>query len=282
MPPFQGKESPTYMKIKFLTFLIFFFVFPAAAMAQNSNLWLLQSNRLKPIVPVWGIQVPSASLASTSPWGLLSVNPDALGSGVPEFVVGSSTRTHFVIDGGGNVGIGTASPVDKLTVQTTSGNITASFIQTGAGTSEGAGMVGYADNGAAVLSGNRLGYFALGGATDASHTYARPLAITGFAAENFTGSAAGSDMRFETAPIGSQTRQARMTITANGNVGIGTTSPVGRLHVSSGGNATTTVSFGLIGDTTSKTCFNTKNLAGNDISFYFLGTSMIVESNLCK
>ena len=49
-------------------------------------------------------------VASSTPWGLLSVNPSALGSGVPEFVIGSSTATHFIVNGAGNVGIGTASP----------------------------------------------------------------------------------------------------------------------------------------------------------------------------
>ncbi|MCX6715431.1 MAG: hypothetical protein NT077_00225 [Candidatus Taylorbacteria bacterium] len=50
-------------------------------------------------------------IGSTTPWGQLSVNPNALGSGVPEFVIGSSTATHFVVDGAGRIGIGTASPL---------------------------------------------------------------------------------------------------------------------------------------------------------------------------
>lgn len=67
-----------------------------------------------------------------------------------------------------------------------------------------------------------------------------------------------------------------------GNVGIGTTTPFSKLHVSSGAAATTTVSFGEVGNNTSHSCFNTKNTAGADISFYFIGVSMIVENNLCK
>src|SRR3990167_3185445 len=47
---------------------------------------------------------------------------------------------------------------------------------------------------------------------------------------------------------------------------------------SKGASATTTVNFGEIGDSTSHACFNTKNTDGNDISFYFVGTSMIEES----
>jgi hypothetical protein len=51
---------------------------------------------------------------------------------------------------------------------------------------------------------------------------------------------------------------------------------------SKGQSATTTVTYGEIGDVTSRSCFNTKNTDGQDISFYFVGTSMIVENNICN
>ena len=70
--------------------------------------------------------------------------------------------------------------------------------------------------------------------------------------------------------------------TTLGNVGIGTSTPYSKLHVTSGAAATTTVNFGEVAVTSSKSCFNTKNTAGADISFYFAGTSMVVENNLCK
>lgn len=54
-------------------------------------------------------QTGFVGIASTTPWGLLSVNPNALGSGVPEFVVGSSTMTHFLVTGAGRVAIGTST-----------------------------------------------------------------------------------------------------------------------------------------------------------------------------
>jgi hypothetical protein len=58
----------------------------------------------------------SLGIGTTSPWGLLSVNPNALGSGVPEFVIGSSTATRIVVTGAGNVGIGTTTPSSKVDV----------------------------------------------------------------------------------------------------------------------------------------------------------------------
>lgn len=62
-------------------------------------------------------------VSSTTPWGLLSVNPNALGSGKPEFVIGSSTITHFIVTGAGNVGIGTTSPTYSLTVAPNGGTV---------------------------------------------------------------------------------------------------------------------------------------------------------------
>lgn len=61
-------------------------------------------------------QAGNVGVSSSTPWGLLSVNPNALGSGVPEFVVGSSTKTHLVVTGGGNVGIGNSAPINPLDI----------------------------------------------------------------------------------------------------------------------------------------------------------------------
>ncbi|MFA6459115.1 MAG: hypothetical protein WCV79_01800 [Candidatus Paceibacterota bacterium] len=69
---------------------------------------------------------------------------------------------------------------------------------------------------------------------------------------------------------------------SSGNLGIGTTTPVSKLHVSNGASATTTINVGEFGSLTSKACFNTKNLAGADISYYFNGTTMVVENNPCR
>jgi hypothetical protein len=75
---------------------------------------------------------------------------------------------------------------------------------------------------------------------------------------------------------------ATTTFSATGNIGIGTTTPYSKFQVTSGANATTTVNFGEVGAATSHACFNTKNTTGSDISFYFVGTTMVVENNLCR
>ncbi len=55
-------------------------------------------------------------IATTTPWGLLSVNSNGLTGGAPSFVIGSSTATSLIVTNGGNVGIGTSTPWGKLTV----------------------------------------------------------------------------------------------------------------------------------------------------------------------
>jgi len=59
--------------------------------------------------------------------------------------------------------------------------------------------------------------------------------IISYATENFTEATRGSKLEFRTVPSGTRTNVKRMTITDQGNVGIGTTKPEGQLHVSTTG-----------------------------------------------
>lgn len=70
------------------------------------------------------------------------------------------------------------------------------------------------------------------------------------------------------------------TTSASPLLGIGTTTPASILHVSSGLSATTTIDIGAL-DTTSKTCVNVRNNTGEATSFYFVGTTMVVEAKRC-
>ncbi len=66
-------------------------------------------------------------LGTTSPWGLFSVNPNALGANVPSLVVGSSTATTFIIDNAGKVGVSTTSPYAKFSVTGSTGSLVPIF-----------------------------------------------------------------------------------------------------------------------------------------------------------
>ncbi len=75
----------------------------------------------------------NVGIASTTPWAQLSINPNALGSGVPEFVIGSSSATHLIVDGAGNVGIGSTTPDTKLSVVSNSTTLVSSVFKAASG-----------------------------------------------------------------------------------------------------------------------------------------------------
>ncbi len=53
-------------------------------------------------------------IASSTPWGMLSVNPNGISG--PAFVVGSSTATNLIVTNGGKVGVGLTNPTSLLEV----------------------------------------------------------------------------------------------------------------------------------------------------------------------
>jgi hypothetical protein len=54
-------------------------------------------------------------LGTSTPWGELSVNANNIGS-VPQFVVGSSTKTDFIVNYDGDVGVATTTPWGLLSI----------------------------------------------------------------------------------------------------------------------------------------------------------------------
>ena len=138
----------------------------------------------------------------------------------------------------GNVGIGTATPVGNLDITGSNGGnsllrITNTYTS---GSSGGAGILSYSDDGAAMGSGERLGFFTFGGAIDASHSVVNSILIGGFASEAWSGTNQGAYFAVYTTPIGSTVsggRVERLRISDTGNVGIGTTNPGANLQITS-------------------------------------------------
>ena len=147
----------------------------------------------------------------------------------------------------GNVGIGTTSPGKKLEV---AGTIQAQqlhvFSEDDYPTSAvyGAGDTsqshpsfqilrarGTLDSPTKVLTNDWLGFLGAWGwdGTDFSDPSAY---ITFIASEDFDTSGHGTSMHFFTTPVGSTTVSSRLSITNDGNVGIGTPSPSSKLAVS--------------------------------------------------
>ena len=163
----------------------------------------------------------------------------------------------------GNVGIGTISPSSKLQVLDIDTDTKALVVNTTSTvprqpavevinftnitSGSGSAFRGLAFRGsfaapAAVQSNDKLAVFQGSGANSAALNTTTGAEIEMTARENFSGTNAGTSMTLRTTPLGSNSRIDTMYLGANGNVGIGTTSPQAALDIS----GTTTASSALI------------------------------------
>lgn len=125
------------------------------------------------------------------------------------------------------LGIGTATPAVPLHVQAAV-NVSARLVNTVASSSlQGAGVMAAHDDGAAMASGDRLGFLLFAGARDAASTLSSAIGISGFAEGNWTGISTPSYLLIETTPSGSTTRAERIRVTASGLVNIVTDAGLG-------------------------------------------------------
>jgi hypothetical protein len=180
--------------------------FIATSSSGGTNYWTLSGNNL------YNNSGTNLGIGSTSPWAQLSVNPTASNASAPSFVVGSSTGTKFIIDNGGNVGIGTSAALSQKLVVITGDAKTAVF---SSDTAIGAGP------GSGSMAGIEFNYNS--GTGNNGNNIARIMGNTE--------SGGGGDLMFQTAPNSSGTYATKMVILQGGNVGIGTTSPTKTLTV---------------------------------------------------
>ena len=132
----------------------------------------------------------------------------------------NATSNAITIDASENVGIGTTSPATQLNIAGTTGM---RITYTGASSAGvGAPLTLYTDDGAAMASGDRLGYLIMGGAYDASSNLGSQVAINGYASQAWTSTARGSHMSFQTTSNGATGRTERMRIDSAGDVTVNT------------------------------------------------------------
>jgi len=151
-------------------------------------------------------------------------NRDIIFRGGTSALTGNGGTEFMRITSGGSVGIGTTSPgatldisADAATYNSIYGTVYEASIYSGAIIArKGRGSQA---SPSAVLSGDRTGFFGFAGYN--SSVFSTSAGIIGYAAENWTTSALGSHIAFETTLTGSITRTERMRITSGGHIGLG-------------------------------------------------------------
>jgi hypothetical protein len=171
------------------------------------------------------IQSIQSDLATDSPLEIFCNSAQLQLEGTPlTFLTGGSERMR--IDSSGNVGIGTATPGESLTVART-GQASVRIISTSSGSSE------FVQQGATTNTARHV----LSAGGQIAYTNSFDLAQD-FGGEAVILNRANAAMRFST------NGTERVRISAAGDVGIGTTSPATKLHVVGNSLVTTTSFFG--------------------------------------
>lgn len=164
--------------------------------------------------------------SSTSPWGFLSVE---MGSANPAFVVsdyGTSTPS-LIVSGNGNVGMGTSSP-GGVTSIATAGSVTA-FLLSNTGT----GYTFWAED--VANDSTPFVIDAAGSVGIGTTTPGTTLAVAGSA--NITGTSTTDSLVTTTNFIVGAGDNQKFSVRADGNVGVGTSSPGTLLGVSGSSGA---------------------------------------------
>jgi len=105
--------------------------------------------------------------------------------------------------------------------QTVSGTYSIDSVWTGASSAGvGGAFRAVQDDGAAMASGDRIGYLIWGGAYDGANNIGYNAAISGYASENWTAGARGTDVIIQTTDNGTTARNNRLVVRNTGNVEI--------------------------------------------------------------
>jgi hypothetical protein len=122
----------------------------------------------------------------------------------------------------GNVGIGTASPTTKLTIDNSASSNTNHIDFIGPSSSGGKGHVGYFAGGLYLTS----NYYYAGGQNNDTGSLGQGSIVVGSSP-----TVGASSISFALSDPGATSPSTKVNILSNGNVGIGTTSPTGSLQI---------------------------------------------------
>jgi hypothetical protein len=206
--------------------------------ATAASNFQIQNNSITPLFTVQGdgdvaIDVDTLYVdASTDSVGINTSTPQNTLDVGGSMVVGSAyagdagdtaPTNGMRIQGDLIIGSGTRNETAQLQVYQHGTTVAKFFNTSGSSPSAGAGMSGYSDDGSAMGSGHRCGFFLLGGNNGSSNVLSAGMAV--YASETWSGSRQGSRMEFQTTQNGGTARTTKLTIHGNGTVAIGTASP---------------------------------------------------------
>jgi len=183
--------------------------------ATNQNLEIRQASSLGAYNGI-GLDALNDARNTVVDLVLRGTNLSLISSGATPMILATNSTERMRITSGGNVGIGTTSPSNRLSVYESTGSTTSTMDFSTIGNSI-KGHIGMWSNNFYITS----NWF-YNGSQNADNT-GYGLNAIGFYNSGF--------MSFLTSPAGSTSPSERMRITSTGNVGIGTTSPGAKLEV---------------------------------------------------
>lgn len=240
----------------------------------------------------------NVGIASSTPSGLLTVQ----NTGTARTVViddAANDTTPFQIDAAGLVTIASTSPTWATEALNVDGNIklgpnmklTGSDLQTiveNVGFAAGvAQMIIVGDGATSGFTAKRPANtvtFSLEGTDDSAVVQNRKIRLETRDAQYRCSDNAfhigGVDVDSPSLCVGDSSVAVGPTGTMNFGIGTSTIPSGSKMIISAGASATTTVDIGAL-STGAKTCFNVRNNTGAATSFYFVGTTMVVEAKRC-
>jgi hypothetical protein len=207
--------------------------------------------------------------AAVSSAANLIINPliNASGAGVGYIPVfndlGGDVSNSVLFQSGSFVGVGTTAPAALLNLVGANPTMRVDNYSNNTGDSPNFNFFtarGTAASPSAILGGDNLGQFAAAGYNGAAFPGSK-VKVTFMATENWTPTANGTTMSFQTTANGTTARTERMRIDNTGYVGIGTTAPTSMLTVAGPIQSTTGGGF-IFPDGTSQTSAGIAAAAG--------------------
>jgi hypothetical protein len=266
---------------------------------RNNNLFLISSSTSGATSTLFNVLNNGlTAVASSTPWGLFSVNASA-GVGIPQFVVGSSSVTSLIVSNAGTVGVGTSSPMARLSVEM--GTLSPySFAVANLGSSTPAFVIRNVNGNGNVGVGSSTPWALLSvGAGNSNGT--NPLFSVGSTSQNFfminNGGHVGLGTTSPSAQFAidttasssglifaiSSSSRTDMVITQSGNIGFGSSTPWGHFSFDSSVAGGTNIPVFVVGSS-SRTAFaisqNGNVVIGTSTAGVATSTKFLVDSGV--